>query len=104
MSAIIRPTRRAFFLGAASLLAAPSIVRAASLMPVKVPKIGGPYYLGPVIAPLSWQEAYVVGNDADRTLTLMAPGWSDGIKLNPGDRVTCYPEGGVWRAEIDHPS
>lgn len=32
------PTRRRFLIGAASLLAAPAIVRVASIMPVSVPK------------------------------------------------------------------
>ncbi|HYF55925.1 MAG TPA: hypothetical protein VEA41_16845 [Salinarimonas sp.] len=33
--------RRNFFLGTLGLLAAPSIVRAASLMPVRAPRVGG---------------------------------------------------------------
>lgn len=36
MSGLIVPSRRRFFLGAGAVLAAPSIVRAASLMPVSV--------------------------------------------------------------------
>lgn len=36
---IIQPSRRRFITGLASLIAAPAIVRASSLMPVRAPKI-----------------------------------------------------------------
>jgi hypothetical protein len=38
MAELIKPSRRGFLFGAAAFLAAPAIVRVASLMPVSVPK------------------------------------------------------------------
>lgn len=47
-------TRRGFLTGLSSLLAAPAIVRASSLMPVKVMPWDGVYYR---IVPV-WNQAY----------------------------------------------
>jgi hypothetical protein len=49
---MILPSRRRFLLGAGALIAAPSIVRASSLMPVSV------LYGGPVKGSMpAWQES-----------------------------------------------
>lgn len=59
MSNIIQPSRRLFLGAAATVLAAPAIVRAASLMPIKVARPAEiPYWLGIDMA----------GHQADATL------------------------------------
>ncbi len=86
MTGLILP-RRKFLVGAAAFLAAPAIVRASSLMPVKAEKIikAGEYvwvHMGPrvddawVYNPTrdSWRN---INNDGISLVAMSHPGWPD---------------------------
>lgn len=62
MSGLITHSRRRFLLGAGALLAAPAIVRVASIMPVSV--------AADISRPSDWLMRYVANIQADASLSL----------------------------------
>jgi hypothetical protein len=91
MAELIIPSRRRFLLGAGALLAAPAIVRVASLMPVSVIEPEVTIWNAEWGPPLSDDWRY-----ADRTFV------TTGYPLQPGETVTLSgfdapDHNGTWR-------
>ena len=93
MTALVKPTRRGLLFGLASLLAAPAIVRAESLMPVKLwrPML---YYVKHEIVPMYGPQGFPI-NVAYGAMSWSTDKqhWRKGpITLSDGDIVTLVNE------------